>query len=709
MLLSIGMIVRNEEKYLRRCLEALKPILDNVDSELIIVDTGSDDGTVDIAREFTDLVYHFEWCDDFSAARNAALKRAKGKWYMSIDADEILEDPAEIIEFFNSGEYKRYKSAAYIIRSVNEAESKTGADMNSIRLIELSADSYYVNAVHEKFYKTYGPTKYTNVVANHFGYVTENNKEHIDFKMKRNNKILFSELEKNPENSMLYLYIGNSFALMKDFDSALEYYGKGKEITKLRNTPVKYSLYASLAGIYYQTKRYNEAVAVADEYFGLKKDEIGTDIEMYMIKATSCLLLKKNDDSKYCYEKYIECFRKYRQGHLRTVDTFQHSVNFTNNSAYLSAILNLSKLLITDKQYGDAEKYLLSEPDLFAADNEHYTGWLLLRFELMQGKGDFSGLAGLYKGSTDAGKSILQNQIESIIGNTDSRDAILREFASLDASPDTYERLLNLRYKFDHSLPISDSASEFLENVQEWTPLYADAVYFALVSGTPVNAISSIIDSSMLSSYFFNNAFYHYPDLPYYVVRIMDSGMDDAYAGGIDIISHLWLSVLFLNELISKSIRSDSVYDLFRAYAKSIGAYLSAVIKPEILNEEKSVMLPKQWRAGFFSSLAVDAYDKGRTSDYIKYLKSALLYCPELVNAINLLTVQLENRLNKASSINAEFQAYAEKVKNAISGFIMKGLFKEAEQILATYEKLCPDDTDIPLLKEQILSGKQNM
>lgn len=58
MILSIGMIVKNEEKYLEQCLTAMKPLLEEVESELIIADTGSTDNTVEIARKFTDNVYH---------------------------------------------------------------------------------------------------------------------------------------------------------------------------------------------------------------------------------------------------------------------------------------------------------------------------------------------------------------------------------------------------------------------------------------------------------------------------------------------------------------------------------------------------------------------------------------------------------------------------------------------------------------------------
>jgi len=100
--LSVGMIVKNEEKYLEKCLDALKPLLDAVKSELVIVDTGSSDNTVEIAKRYTGKVFHFDWIDDFSAARNFGLEKCVGEWFMYLDADEILDDLSEMIEFFTN-------------------------------------------------------------------------------------------------------------------------------------------------------------------------------------------------------------------------------------------------------------------------------------------------------------------------------------------------------------------------------------------------------------------------------------------------------------------------------------------------------------------------------------------------------------------------------------------------------------------------------
>src|ERR1051325_8465006 len=84
--LSICMIVRDNEDTLARCLESVRPIAD----EIVVVDTGSKDSTVGIAENFGAIIGNFEWCDDFAAARNAALRLATCKWVLSIDADEWL-------------------------------------------------------------------------------------------------------------------------------------------------------------------------------------------------------------------------------------------------------------------------------------------------------------------------------------------------------------------------------------------------------------------------------------------------------------------------------------------------------------------------------------------------------------------------------------------------------------------------------------------
>ena len=85
---SVCMIVKNEEHCLERCLKSLVPVAD----EIIVVDTGSDDGTKDIAKKFTDKIYDFAWTGSFSDARNYSFSLAGCDYIYCADADEELDE-----------------------------------------------------------------------------------------------------------------------------------------------------------------------------------------------------------------------------------------------------------------------------------------------------------------------------------------------------------------------------------------------------------------------------------------------------------------------------------------------------------------------------------------------------------------------------------------------------------------------------------------
>lgn len=85
-MLSFCTIVKNESANLARCLESIKPYVD----EIVLVDTGSTDDTIAIAQQYGATIGHFEWCNDFAAARNHALSLVTGDWVLVLDADEEL-------------------------------------------------------------------------------------------------------------------------------------------------------------------------------------------------------------------------------------------------------------------------------------------------------------------------------------------------------------------------------------------------------------------------------------------------------------------------------------------------------------------------------------------------------------------------------------------------------------------------------------------
>ncbi|MFM7370726.1 MAG: glycosyltransferase family 2 protein, partial [Sphaerospermopsis kisseleviana] len=103
MKLSLCMIVKNEEAALPRCLESVQSLVD----EIVVLDTGSTDKTPEIAQQFGAKLHYFQWCNDFSAARNEALKYVTGDWVLVLDADEVLapEIAPQIREAINTDDY----------------------------------------------------------------------------------------------------------------------------------------------------------------------------------------------------------------------------------------------------------------------------------------------------------------------------------------------------------------------------------------------------------------------------------------------------------------------------------------------------------------------------------------------------------------------------------------------------------------------------
>ncbi len=117
--ISLCMIVKDEERFLEQAINSIKDIC----NERIIVDTGSKDSTKNIARKFTKKVFNFKWKDDFSKARNFALKKATKNWILILDADERIskKDLKKIKKLTKSKEFTGY---SFIQRTYSKKSNK---------------------------------------------------------------------------------------------------------------------------------------------------------------------------------------------------------------------------------------------------------------------------------------------------------------------------------------------------------------------------------------------------------------------------------------------------------------------------------------------------------------------------------------------------------------------------------------------------------
>ena len=261
--LSIGMIVKNEEKHLRDCLEALKPLREAVTSELIIVDTGSEDATVEIAKEYTDQVYSFEWINDFAAARNFGLDKATGKWFMYLDADEILVSPDELIDFFHSEkESRQYNTVLVVIHSFLDKERVRFSDFTATRIFRMNIGNRFHGTIHEVPNRIAPLKNLLQTRFDHYGYVFENQEER-ERKYQRNNQLLELELEKDPDNLRLICLYSASCPNEKR-RGLLEH---GRELARDQTEHYYFpEVYWRLTREYNRLGEYQRTIETADEY-----------------------------------------------------------------------------------------------------------------------------------------------------------------------------------------------------------------------------------------------------------------------------------------------------------------------------------------------------------------------------------------------------------------------------------------------------------
>ena len=364
-LLSIGMIVKNEIRSIEKCLKALQPLRDAYPCELVIADTGSNDGTRELAEKYADILFDFPWIDDFAAARNAVMERCSGQWYFSVDADEYLDqDLSGFRKLFNMKSKSSPDLCGVTIRNYTcrDIQHSAYTDMTGVRIAKLGNKIRYRGIIHEALYlpdHSRGNLHILpQILLHHDGYAYQS-EEDLKRKSQRNLELLNKQLSENPEDVRCLIECIESAQVFPM--QMIQYAILGMELLRKPERTQLPIWDGILAARCTAVALFND-LPQAEEWLAWCMErylEI-TAVRVDAIYAATLWYFKKNNSNKVISlgRSYLDALRDLRAGHITPIEristVFQ---NVTDNSRDKILILLATSLKKVDKA-SEAFSYL---------------------------------------------------------------------------------------------------------------------------------------------------------------------------------------------------------------------------------------------------------------------------------------------------------------------------------------------------------------
>jgi len=687
--LSIGMIVKNEEKHLRNCLEALKPLREAVSNELIIVDTGSEDSTVEIAEEYTDKVFSFEWINDFAAARNYGLDKATGKWFMYLDADEYLSSPDELIEFLNSEkENKKYNTASVVIHSYLDQQKLRCSDFTATRLFRMNTGNRFEGAIHEVPFRIPPFKDLLQTRFDHYGYVYENEEER-EKKYDRNNKLLEAELEKTPDDIRLICLYSTSCPPEK----RIELLEHGRELVKTQ--PEHYyfpEVYWRLSREYYRTEQFEKIVELSDEYKSLSTQDHVGEVELSYNLGYAYYKMDQYEKMLETYDRYLELYERYHDGSLIREDSACTVCERGNLFIYNLVLAQMGSAL-----------------ELLGRGEEAFDKLFKINFLEMEDNSKNFVQALFFRLANLSGKPSMLAEAEDWIRNSGLPDKTKLNYCRSIANI-----YLQKGFEIEEEIPEKESVFSRLLRLEKTAGKKEWETILERLAGNPeeaelygavalLHALRQQRDPSVL----LKSAAAE--DIQKWNIRIseLSKGMDNyliEYGRPEELGNDLSFSFWFIDlesRLADKCSEENRLF-LSQRIIEDFAWYAGRLYSKEMLTPENIHILPSSYRFAYWCSRALETKSQGDMVGYIKFLGEASHACPAMAEIIKPLVKDVREN-DEALKAQREKQELAKKVKGIIEGMILDNRFEDAQSVLAQYELIAPDDPDIHSLKAAML------
>ena len=295
--ISLCMIVKNEEHNLGNCLDSIHDLMD----EIIIVDTGSTDKTIEVASKYTDKIYHFDWINDFSAARNYSFSKATKEYVMWLDADDIIEEESRTgLKNLKKNLDKKVDIVLMDYRHGYDDDGHFSMVMLRERLFKRSKGFKWKNKVHEVI--DFDQNKVNLLICDI--YVTHT--QSIDSKksFQRNLQIIEKAIKNNTYGLQEAVYHGTTLFGLGRYDEALEALNNYFDMIGNSNASPNIEAYMLASKIYLKKDDFENAFQVLEENENYFKDKS----EYYTSLGNFAKdVLTDYESASFYYEKALKC------------------------------------------------------------------------------------------------------------------------------------------------------------------------------------------------------------------------------------------------------------------------------------------------------------------------------------------------------------------------------------------------------------------
>ena len=669
--LSISLLASDRPAALERCLDSLRPLLMQVPSELIVIATGTDEKVRETASRYTDLIIPFVWCNDFSAARNAGLKIARGEWFMFLDDDEWFEDTAEIRDFFLNGEYKNYGTGFYKVRNYLNWDGIQYFDFHAFRMAKLTSSISFQNAIHEELVPRTGAVRFFDAYVHHYGYVLDVPKTGAG-KSSRNVPMLLKAIRKNPGYIKNYIQLIQEYYGEGDLDKAGEYCQKARRMCRGKAGADGYIEWLQIQWADICRDKGNPEYAAAEIEAMLENEKPNelTRLCLYSELLLLCTQLKEHRKTLY-YGKEFEMLLDYMD---RTPELWmrQSYANITEGKVKKPETLSMGRLRcieaalrLEDAKEAEYFLYLLPWED---------EPWIQRYYSLFdQWKRQFPALFGQILEKVSKDNPYLLFQKARILNTGEAESLKMKQFLQcMEETASVYLKQQIMNEAVSTGIDLSGFAK--LVDLETWK-----AYMGQIIEKTSMDQFSKLQETAH------------------------NLGQTDSLHG-------LWLEKLVREKRLIREYPSGlKLMKGLSEYIQSVLSYYKEQYREDMFSDERRRLLPEDCRFAVLVSEGLACIEEQRLPDAARLLRQALRYYPSMTGVIHEVIRQLKNSAdNPARNAGAEFELLAEQMKNNLSTMIDQGQYTQALPVMQQLCTLLPEDLGLLKLRQKFYQKADN-